>query len=276
MNLLSAYIPVYNQASSLPTALRSLRLQTIAPSCIVVVDDGSTDKSVDVARALGARVVCMEDNQGRGAARKAAMEACDTELVLCCDATCRLEPDFAERALRHLIEQDVAAVFGAYGAGSELTLSDRWRARHLFKVGSCLELNDRAAFATYGALVRRKAVMSVGGYDPSLRQSEDAELGERLRQAGFRVLRDPSCLAISTVSNSLVQVLERYWRWHAGLEPRFSLRQYAATLAYSFKVMVRQDLQAGDYGSAALSLLCPHYEAWKSWRHSRQRWNPKP
>jgi glycosyltransferase involved in cell wall biosynthesis len=275
MRSLTAYVPVFNQASSLPSALRSLQTQTLAPSSIVVVDDASTDNSVDVARALGARVVRMKANRGRGAARQAAMEACDSEFVLCCDATCRLEPDFTERALRHIVHPEVAAVFGVYGSASERTLSDRWRARHLFKVGTCEGVNEQAAFATYGALVRRNAVIRVGGFDPSLRQSEDAELGERLRQAGFRVLRDASCLAISTVSNSLVQVLERYWRWHAGLEPRFSLRQYAATLAYSVKVMVRQDLQAADYGSAALSLVCPHYEAWKSWRHSRQAWKPR-
>jgi glycosyltransferase involved in cell wall biosynthesis len=267
---LTAYVPVYNQATSLPVALRSLQSQTVKPTSIVVVDDASTDHSADVARTFGARVIRFERNQGRGAARRAAMAASDSEWVLCCDATCRLEPTFAERALFHSVKPEVAAVFGVYGSAEGGSTADRWRARHLFKVGSFVELDCNAAFATYGAMVRKSALVAVGGYDETLKQSEDAELGERLRQAGFQVLRDPSCRAISTVRNSFPQVLERYWRWNAGVTPRFSPRQYLATIAYSLKVLVSADLSAGDYRSVFVSLLCPHYQAWQSWRHRQK------
>jgi glycosyltransferase involved in cell wall biosynthesis len=267
MATLTAYVPVFNQAANLPMALRSLHAQTIKPSSVVVVDDASTDNSADVARALGAQVISFGVNQGRGAARDAAMAACNSEFVLCCDATCRLEPHFAERAMYHLRCPNVAAVFGVYGSANVKTTSDRWRARHLFKVGRFLEIDQKAAFSTYGAMVRKSSVEEAGGYNKTLKQCEDADLGDRLRQLQLLVLRDPTCLAISTISNSIPQVLERYWRWNVGLEPRFSLRQYLAKVRYSMTEMLKRDLRARDYSAAMVTLVCPHYEAWRTWMH---------
>ena len=71
MNI-SAYIPCWNQASTLPRAVASVR-QLVPPVAeLFVIDDGSTDGSAALARGLGLRVLVNAQNLGRGAVRAMA------------------------------------------------------------------------------------------------------------------------------------------------------------------------------------------------------------
>lgn len=266
MRLVSAYIPCYNNASTLALTIHSIQLQTYPVNEILVIDDGSTDGSKLVAETTGVRVVEHTKNLGRGATRARAMIEVQGELVVCCDATNVLSPDFIERAIRWLEEDKVAAVFGCLSQVPVRGAVGRWRGRHLFKIGSPgTPINRSASLATYGALVRRSVVLQTGNYTETLRHSEDADLGERLLTTGYDVICDPSLQVTSVVCNTLGQVLERYWRWYAGKDELVSWNAYLKQVLYSVKVMAVQDLRAGDPLSVPISLLCPHYQFWKSW-----------
>jgi GT2 family glycosyltransferase len=77
----TAVIPNWNRAALLAKALDSLRRQTRPPEEIIVVDNGSTDNSVDVARAAGARVIEMGSNAGFARAVNAGIEAAGSEFI---------------------------------------------------------------------------------------------------------------------------------------------------------------------------------------------------
>jgi hypothetical protein len=110
-------------------------------------------------------------------------------------------------------------------------------------------------------------VRQVGGYNGSLRHTEDAELGDRLLAAGFDVVYDPRLIIASIASNTLGQVLERHWRWYAGPNPSANWREYYKSIGYSIKCMAWADLRAGDPLCIPVSLLSPHYRFWRSlWR----------
>lgn len=270
MTALSAYVPCFNNASTILPALISLKSQSPVPSELFVVDDGSEDGSTAIAEIMNISVVSMGHNSGRGAVRARAMDVSQHEFVLCCDATNQLSSDFAVLALRWFDDPNVAAVFGRISQKNARSLADRWRGRHLFKVQESQSVQHRALLCTYGCVVRRSAVLEVGNFDRSLRHSEDADLGRRLLDAGYDVIYDPSLHVTSCISNSKRQVLERYWRWYAGIDENISLYAYAKQVWYSLRVMVLLDLRDRDFSSVALSLLSPHYQFWRSWwrRHS--------
>jgi hypothetical protein len=115
--------------------------------------------------------------------------------------------------------------------------------------------------------MRASAALQVGGYNRDLRQTEDADLGERLLAAGFDVVYDPRLVITSIAANTLGQVLERHWRWYAGAHPAANWRGYRKGISYSIKCMARDDLRAGDPLSVPVSLLCPHYHFWRSLLH---------
>ncbi len=261
----SAYVPCFNNEATVLASLDSLRAQSVPPTEICLLDDGSTDRSVDVGVRAGVRVVRMERNSGRGAVRARAMKELQHEFVACCDATNTLAPDFVERSLRWMDDPQVAGVFGRITQQPPRCLSDRWRGRHLFKVNEPMTLKHGGLLSTWGCLLRRSAVLDVGNFDSRLRHSEDAELGRRLLAKNYDVVFDPELKVVAGVTNTLGQVMERYWRWYAGVEERVSWRQYFKQVAYAAKVMARQDLRDGDLWSVPVSLFTPHYQFWKSW-----------
>jgi len=222
---------------------------------------------VALAESLGCPVFRHAANLGRGAVRARAMQEARHDLVLCCDATNILAPDFLSRVLPRFDTPGVAAVFGRFVAGEDETVLDRWRSRHLFKAGVDHQLSHHASFITSGAVIRKSIYETTGGYNSKLPHSEDADLGERFLSAGYEVIFDPELNLTSVSKNTLNQVLERYWRWYVGKDEAVSLKDYPKQVIYSVKVMARQDLAAHDPLSVPISLLSPHYQFCKSiWR----------
>jgi glycosyltransferase involved in cell wall biosynthesis len=254
----SAYIVCFNNAGTVRAAAESLLGQSVPPAELVVVDDGSNDDVAAAMRGLAARCVRHERNLGRGAARARAMRETNCEFVLCCDATNVLSPDFAQRALGWFGSGRMAAVFGRLIDPAPQGVVGRWRARHLFKQDAAVRATHNAILSTGGAMVRRSLVSRAGGYRPDLRHNEDNDLGARLLAAGDDVVHDPALVARCNVQNSAAQALERYWRWNAA-QSGVSLPSYLRQILYSWRVMVRADLEHGDVGAAALSFACPHY-----------------
>jgi cellulose synthase/poly-beta-1,6-N-acetylglucosamine synthase-like glycosyltransferase len=234
------------------------------------VDDCSTDGSTSVAIQLGIQVISNDANRGRGSVRAYAMQAAHHDLVVSCDATNRLPNDFVENALPWFSDPNVAAVFGRIWQQESVTIADRWRARHLFKMDEPMEINPNAQLITYGCILRRSAVLHVGNFDPSLIHSEDAELGLRLSLAGYSVVFDPRLHVIPVCSNSISEVLERYWRWYAGKDEDSSIFSYIRQIIYSFKVLVVKDIVKRDFMSVVISILCPHYQFWRSWSRRKR------
>ena len=274
MSDITACIPAYNNSTTVVQAVRGLQKQTRPVHDILLIDDGSTDGTGEVAEQIGARVLRQPKNMGRGAARARAFDEIKSDYILFCDGTNELAPEFLERAMPWFENPKVAAVFGFLTQPNPRTAVERWRGRHIFK--SHMQGNEPSSHArliTHGVVMRRSAVLEVGNFKLDLRQAEDAEMGDRLLKAGYDVIRDPHLVLNSNAHNSLPQVLERYWRWHAGYNPRPStLREYASLISYSISVLCRQDYEAGDPSSMFISLLCPHYQfwypRWKLWKQS--------
>ena len=270
MHEISAYVPVRNNAITLPAVLRSIREQSIPVADLIVIDDGSDDSSSIVAKEFGARVFRFEQNRGRGAARAKAIEEARYEVILSVDGTNVLPPDFVARGLKWLGDARTAAVFGRMVQYVETTAVARWRGRHLFKQGQQFTAAGGANLATYGCILKRSKAIEVGNFDAELRQGEDADLGRRILSAGYDVIFDPEMHIVSISTNTLSGVLERYWRWTNHGHARVSAVAYLRQIWYALRVMMPQDLSAKDPAAALISLLWPHYGLMLDLRHVMQ------
>ncbi|WP_069386043.1 glycosyltransferase family 2 protein [Cellulosimicrobium cellulans] len=141
-------VPVLDDAAHLDRLLRSVAAQTRAPDAVVVVDNGSRDDGVAVARAHGATVL-HEPRRGIWPAAARGYDAARTEVVARCDADTVLPPTWVEHvAARFGAEPDLAALTGpADFAGVH---------RALGHLGGSLYLG--AYFLLVGALVRGTAL----------------------------------------------------------------------------------------------------------------------
>ena len=266
----SAYVPCFNNATTVGQALSSLISQVPPPDELLLIDDASLDNSSSIGKQQGAIVINLGLNSGRGAVRAMAMENAHHDFVVCCDATLYLPNNYVSRALDWFADDRVAAVCGPISQANAKSLSDRWRGRHLYKTGDRATFQRNAQLSTGACVVRRTAVLEVGNFNVSLRHSEDSDLGKRLADAGYFIILDPDLKVFSGVSNTIPELLERYWRWYAGVDEDVSIYGYAKQIWFSLKVMLYLDLRDRDVPSILISLVAPHYAFWKSWLRKRR------
>lgn len=262
---ISAYVPCYNNEATIEASVRSLLNQTIKPDEIYVVDDGSLDNTLELVAKIGVEVLRNGENRGRGYTRARATNRAKHEMLLCCDATNILEPDFIEKTLPYFGDPKVVSISGHLRTNDQKGVVGRWRSRHLFKEDTVPGPPvPTSMLITYGTLMRTAPILAVGNFDQTLIHTEDNELGLRLHAAGYKILGSPDAVVRSIAPAKLWKTLERYWRWYAGVDEKVTLRGYLHTVKASIRPMAQNDLANGDWAATMVSLLCPHYCLWKS------------
>jgi rSAM/selenodomain-associated transferase 2 len=218
---LSVVIPALNAAATLPATLAALGE---APAEVVVVDGASTDGTVAVAIALGARVVTAP--RGRGAQIAAGVAAARGDWLLVLHADTCLAPGWAAAAAAFMARGADRAAYFRFALNS----SDP-RARRLEKLVAwrCCRLG--LPYGDQGLLITRGLLHSVGGIG-RLPLMEDVDLVRRL---GRRRL---SGLEVDAVSSAARWECDGWWRrsarnllclalYLAGVPPRLIARLYA-------------------------------------------------
>ena len=185
--MISIVIPAYNEEALLAATLHAVRISADAtgvPYEVIVVDDGSTDRTAEVARTGGARVVSVSLRQ-IGAARNAGAKVATGELLVFVDADTLITPAVLGGA--------VAAVnAGAVGGGSAARVESnepRW-GPPLIAFASWLMRTAGWAAGCF-IFVRTDVFNRVGGFDERYFASEEIHLSRAVKKHGrFVILRD--------------------------------------------------------------------------------------
>ena len=188
----SMIVPVHNGGAPFVRCLRHLAAANPPPDELIVVADGVTDGSDDVAQRSGAAVVRNARPQGAAAARNRGAAAATGDIYFFVDADVALPPDAVARIRQAFArDPDIAAVFGSYDdrPGAANFLSQYRNLLHHYHHQQATV--EAGTFWSGCGAVRREAFAAVGGFDAKVRGIEDIELGYRLRRAGFciRVLK---------------------------------------------------------------------------------------
>ena len=261
MKRVSAYIPAYNNEDTIADSINSVKNQTYPIDDIFVIDDGSSDRTVSIAKSCGITVHINSNNMGRGFTRAKAMQIAKNDLVLCCDATNELDLHFASEAIKAFYNSEVSSVFGRICSKTTKSIVNKWRSVHLFKENvkykSGFQKSD--LFITYGAIVRKSHIMEVGNFDTELKHSEDEEMGKRLLTNGYTLLSNHDLKVYCNLDNTLNEVLERYWRWYVGKDEHMTFQIYLHLIKTSINPMAQLDIKSKNWTSTLISLFCPHY-----------------
>ncbi len=225
----AAIIPCYNGAEFLAEAIESVQSQTRPVDEILVVDDGSTDESAVIARDLGAEVLSLGKNLGAGPARNRGLRHVRSDLVAWLDAD-DYWLDHHVATLVPLLErypQAVAALAAVRVLAGEVQVN-----RGYVPPGEPVEVL-LSAFRDWlhliiGCIVRRNALLEIGGFDESERFSEDFDYWLRL------AYKHPFVSTHEVTS---------CWRHHPGQQSQFYEEQLRAAYRYRrrFYDRVRQD-----------------------------------
>lgn len=190
---ISVVVPVKDDARHLERLLALLAEQTLAPFEIVVVDDGSTDDSAEVARAAGARVVV---HQGAGIPASTAhgFDEARGEVLARLDADSEPGPDWIARLAGHFADPTVGAVTGP-GRFVELGPVARTIARLVYMDAYFVLMGSALAnWPLFGSncAVRRSAWEEIAGemhrHDPYVHDDVEISVHLGLRH---RIVLDP-------------------------------------------------------------------------------------
>lgn len=254
----SVIIPNWNGEFLLPACLESLRRQSFQDFEVILVDNGSTDRSVEVARARipALRVIRFPENRGFSAAVNAGIREAGGRLIALLNSDVELDPEWLEAMVKALdSHSEVSAC-----ASRMLRASDRGRLDGVgigclaggigYPIGSHEPDDGQYAYpfevlgpCAGAALYRRELFDAVGLFDEEFfAYHEDVDLALRAQWAGLRCLYVPSAVAYHVgggstggVMNALIGRLStknRYWVVLKNLPVSMILRALPGMLCY--------------------------------------------
>ncbi len=203
-------VPVYNGAETLGTCLEALANQTADASCyeVCVVDDGSTDNTVEIAAKHKVSVI-RQEHAGAAAARNQGARQSTSQILLFTDADCEPLPTWIEQMLAPFADPTVAGVKGVYRTRQRSLIARFTQAEYEEKYDR-LAREEKIDFVdTYAAGYRREVFEAHQGFDPSFQFDEDQEFSFRLAQAGCKLVFGPTAAVYHQHPSS---VWEYIWR----------------------------------------------------------------
>ncbi|QGP78194.1 trifunctional glycosyltransferase/class I SAM-dependent methyltransferase/polysaccharide deacetylase [Sphingobium sp. CAP-1] len=185
---ISIIIPAYNDATTLGDTLRSVAAQSYRDWEVIIIDDGSRDKTASIARFMvdadpRFRLIS-QDNAGASAARNTGIAAASGDWIIFLDADDRLQSDHLERLCRAARAMPDAGVL--HGGWRRFRRGALWWKPHPATLPlSPFETAARSCpFAIHSAMTRRHHIVEAGGFDPALRVCEDWDLWQRIARMG--------------------------------------------------------------------------------------------
>ena len=225
--MISVVVPAYNAEGTLDNSLTALGAQTMDRSRyeVIVVDDGSTDRTAEIARAYDVQLI-QQANAGPAAARNRGAAEARGDLLLFTDADCAPAKDWIERMTEAFGDPDVAGAKGVYRT-RQRALVARFVQLEYEKKYARMRRQDRIDFVdTYSAAYRRGVFLANGGFETRFPTSsvEDQELSFRLARKGYRLVFVPQAAVYHVHDITPLEYLRRkvnigMWkalllRWH--------------------------------------------------------------
>ena len=176
--LVSVVIPVFNGERFLRDAVQSVLSQKYSPIEIIIVDDGSTDGTADLAHTFLEPVRYLHQaNQGPAAARNRGIEQSQGSLIAFVDADDLWPPDKLELQVSHLITDPAIEI--VIGRVQQVLLGQT----------QVEQFGEPAFSVNLGSAVIRKSVFErVGLFDETMRYSEDVDWFMRAREGGAAIV----------------------------------------------------------------------------------------
>ena len=208
--LYSVIVPAYQAADSLGLCLDALNAQTVARDLyeVIVVDDGSTDGTGEIAQQAGARVIAQR-NAGPAAARNAGAAAGRGDLLLFTDADCVPVPGWIAALAVPFADERVAGAKGTYLTSQRPLVPRFTQLEYEDRYDRMAGVESIDFVDTYSAAYRRDIFLANAGFDPAFRFDEDQEFSFRLTEKGYRLVFAPAAQVYHRHNATLAAYIRR-------------------------------------------------------------------
>jgi poly-beta-1,6-N-acetyl-D-glucosamine synthase len=217
----SIIVPSYNEEGKIADTIRSLKSLKYPKGKleIIVVDDGSTDKTSLVAKKFSGIKVLRQQNGGKGSALNLGIKRSKGELIACVDADSRPMPDALEKSVPFFGEPGVGGVTASIFAQNKTGFIERLQWLEYVMIVFSRKLFEfiESIYVTPGpfSIFRRDVLESVGGFDEKV-ITEDIEIAWKLLRRGYRIRMAREARVLTTVPSYVSGWWKQRVRWNVG------------------------------------------------------------
>ena len=220
-------VPGYNEEKVIVATVRSVLNSDYTNMRVIVIDDGSKDRTFEVAREAFAREIAegrvtllTKPNNGKAGALNFGIEHLTEEFYVGIDADTVIAPDAVSKLVRHFADPRIGAVAGNAKVGNRVNLWTRWQALEYITSQNF----ERRALDLFGVVTvvpgaigawRAEGVRRAGGY-PINTVAEDADLTMNLLEQGYRVIYEDRSLAFTEAPVDMRGLMKQRFRWSFG------------------------------------------------------------
>ncbi len=222
--LVTVLVPAYNEEKVIANTIHSLLASEYANLEVLVVDDGSKDRTAAIVTALAAETprvrLAQQANAGKAAAANHGLREAHGEIIVAVDADTIIPPGSIPKLVRHFYDPKITAVCGNVEVGNIKGFLTTFQAieyvtsqnfdRRAFSALNCISVVPGALGAW-----RREAVLAAGGYSPDT-LTEDADLTLTILRRGGQVVYEPEASGRTEAPENLAALLRQRFRWTFG------------------------------------------------------------
>ncbi|MFH1295375.1 MAG: polysaccharide deacetylase family protein [bacterium] len=222
---MSVIIPAYNESVVIVKSVKKLLRLKYPDFNIIVVDDGSTDNTYQLALKNFAdhpkvKILKSPQNAGKAAALNLGIQASEYDFVVVQDSDTVLAKQALTFLARHFADERVGAVAGNVKVGNRVNLLTRLQAaeyitsqnldRRAYDLFNCINVVPGAISAW-----RKSAIQAAGGFS-SKTLAEDGELTLRIAALGYKVMYEERALGYTEAPQDVKSFLKQRFRWMYG------------------------------------------------------------
>ena len=215
----SVVIPMYNAQKTIEKSLAALEKQTFRDFEVVIVDDGSTDKSPDIVKSYKMRMhlkLLKQKNSGPAKARNLGAKEASGNIVVFTDSDCVPREDWLSEMIAPFEDASVAGVQGTYETLNRDKLVARYVGYEIAYRHEQMNMRKDIDFiGTVSAAYRKNLFWEAGGFDVSFLTSsgEDPDLSYRMKAKGYRMVCNPRAVVAHPHPETLYKFLrQQFWR----------------------------------------------------------------
>jgi glycosyltransferase involved in cell wall biosynthesis len=207
-------MPAYNEERYLAQAIESVLAQTYRDFELIVLDDGSRDRTREIAQSYACRDprvrVENHENVGIGPTLNRGFSLAANEWVAMLQADDVMAPNRLERQLAFLAEHPEVDAAGSWckhidGQGKVIAKGNSPLTTHE-AVQKLYAANEPVIMNSSTAMIRKSAVLAIGGYRAQFRVNEDVDMWNRLLESGYKLLVQPEYLAMYRIHAGSVSI----------------------------------------------------------------------
>jgi poly-beta-1,6-N-acetyl-D-glucosamine synthase len=221
--LVSVVVPAYNEEKAIGKTLDALVKLSYVNKEIIVVDDGSNDRTLEVAKEHATndftRIVS-KSNGGKWDALNVGIRAAKGEFIVCIDADTLLDPNAIRHLIKHFRDSAVAAVAGNVKVGNRRGLLTKLQALeyiiglNLYRRSEASLRNVTVVAGPIGAF-RASTLREVGLFEGDT-FAEDADITFKILKAGHKTVYESRAVGYTEAPTSMTSLAKQRYRWYRG------------------------------------------------------------